>query len=62
MIKEYEIKDILNAVDNIQKIKKKVNKLTIKGNDFIKKEDILSHNKQVKTSKSEILVLDQMIE
>ena len=62
MIKEYRIKDILNAVDSIQKIKKKANKSTIKRNDFNEKNDILSLNKPVKTSKSEILVLDQMIE
>ena len=62
MIKEYKIKDILNAVDSIQKIKKKAIKSTIKRNDFNEKNDILSLNKPVKTSKSEILVLDEMIE
>jgi len=62
MIKEYKIKDILNAVDSIQKIKKKAGKSTIKRNDFNEKNDILSLNKPAKTSKSEILVLDQMIE
>ena len=62
MIKEYKIKDILNAVDSIQKIKKKANKSTIKRNDFNEKNDILSLNNQVKTTKTDVLVLDQMIE
>ena len=62
MIKEYKIKDILNAVDSIQKIKKKAGKSTIKRNDFNEKNDILSLNNQVKTTKTDVLVLDQMIE
>ena len=61
MIKEFKINDILNAVNSISKIEKKKRKnpdkkdLTIKG-------DISTLNNQAKSNKSEILVLDQMIE
>ena len=55
MIKEFEINDILNAVDNISKIEKKRNKTA-------KENDTLSLNNQAKSNKSEILVLDRMIE
>ena len=60
-MKEFRIKDILEAVENISNIKKKVEK-----NDEKKiisnKKDVLSLNNQVKSSKSDILVLDEMIE
>ena len=61
MIKEFEINDILNAVNNISKIEKKRNK-TVKKKDSTGKNDILTLNNQAKSDKSEILVLDQMIE
>ena len=61
MIKEFEINDILNAVNNIFKIEKKRSK-TVKKKDSTGKNDILTLNNQVKSNKSEILVLDQMIE
>ena len=62
MTKKFEISDILNAVDNISKIERK-KKMTIETkNDSIDKNDILTLNNQVKSNKSEILVLDQMIE
>ena len=61
MVKEFEINDILNAVNNISKIEKKRRK-TVKKKDSIGKNDILTLNNQVKSNKSEILVLDQMIE
>ena len=61
MIKEFEINDILNAVNSISKIEKKKNK-TIEKKDTTDKNDILTLNNQVKSNKSEILVLDQMIE
>ena len=54
MKKEFEISDILNAVDNISKIERK--------NDSTDKDDVLTINNQVKSNKSNILVLDQMIE
>ena len=55
MIKEFEINEILNAVDSISKIEKKKNKTA-------EENDTLSLNNQAKFNKSEILVLDQMIE
>ena len=62
MIKEFEIKDILNAVNNISKIeRKKDNTIEIKI-DSASKNDVLPLNSQVKSDKSDILVLDQMIE
>jgi len=62
MIKEFEIKDILNAVNSISKIeRKKSNAIEIKI-DSAGKNDILPLNNQVKSDKSDILVLDEMIE
>ena len=61
MIKEFEINDILNAVDSISKTKKKKIK-TVEKKDPAGKNDILTPNNQAKSDKSEILVLDQMIE
>ena len=61
MIKEFEINDILIAVDNISKLDnnkcKKVEK-----KDVDHKENTLILNKPAKSNKSEVLVLDQMIE
>ena len=62
MAKEFEINDILNAVDNISKIERKKSKTIEAKNDSADKDDILTLNKQVKSNKSKILVLDQMIE
>ena len=62
MAKEFEINDILNAVDNISKIERKKGKTIETKNDSADKDDVLTPNKQVKSNKSKILVLDQMIE
>ena len=62
MIKEFEISDILNAVNNISKIERKKGRSIEIKNDSTSKDDILPLNNQVKSNKSEILVLDQMIE
>ena len=61
MIKEFEIDDILNAVDSISNIEKKKSK-TLEKNDSVVNDDVLTLNNQVKSNKSEVLVLDQMIE
>ena len=61
MTKEFEISDILNAVNSISKVDKKKSKI-VKKNDSDVKEDVLTLNNQAKSDKSEILVLDQMIE
>ena len=62
MEKEFEIGDILNAVNNISKIERKKGRSIEIKNDSTSKNDILPLNNQVKSNKSEILVLDQMIE
>ena len=62
MIKEFEINDILNAVNNISKIEKKKSKIIETKKDSDDRNDILTLNNQAKSNKSEILVLDQMIE
>ena len=48
MIKEFEIKDILEAIEIISKVEKK--------------DDVFTVNNQVKSTKSDILVLNEMIE
>ena len=61
MIKEFEISDILKAVNIICKVDKKKSKI-VKKKDSDVKEDVLTLNNQAKSDKSDILVLDQMIE
>ena len=61
MIKEFEIKDILSAVETISKIERKDRKISSK-KALDNENDVLSDNNQAKLNKSEILVLDQMIE
>ena len=61
MIKEFEISDILNAVNSISKVDKKKSK-NVEKKDSDVKEDVLTLNNQAKSDKSDILVLNQMIE
>jgi len=62
MIKEFEINDILNAVDSISRIERKKVKTLEINNDSAEKEEVLTLNNQEESNKIEILVLDQMIE
>ena len=62
MEKEFEINDILNAVNNISRLERKKGKTTEINNVSAGKNDVLTLNNQAKSDKSEILVLDQMIE
>ena len=62
MTKAFEINDILNAVDSISKIERKKGKTKEIKNDSVSKDDVLTLNNQVKSNKSKILVLNQMIE
>ena len=62
MAKKFAINDILNAVNNISKIERRKDKNVETKNDLLDKDDVLTLNKQVKSNKSKILVLDQMIE
>ena len=62
MTKEFEIEDILNAVNSISKKEgKRTKKAEIKI-DSADKDDVLLLNNQAKPKEREILVLDQMIE
>ena len=62
MKKDFEIKDILSAVNSISTIERKKRKTIEVKNDSSEKVDISTLNNQAKSNKSEILVLDQMIE
>ena len=62
MIKEFEISDILNAVDNISEMERKKDMTRETKNDSTNKDEVLTLNNQVKSNISKILVLDQMIE
>ena len=62
MKKDFEIKDILNAVNSISTIERKKRKTIEVKNDSSEKVDISTLNNQAKSNKSEVLVLDQMIE
>jgi hypothetical protein len=61
MENEFEINDILNAVNSISKIENKKTKI-MERKYSVDKIDDLTLNDQAKSNKSEILVLDQMIE
>ena len=61
MKKEFEINDILNAVNNISKIEKKKRSLLQTKKNLTNKYDVLTLNNEVKSNKTNILVLDQMI-
>jgi len=56
MIKEFKINDILNAVDEISKIK--VQNIQIE----IKKKNNINSDNSTHSNHTEVLVLDQMIE
>ena len=61
MIKEFKINDILKAMETISKIEKKDRKID-KKKISNKKNDDLPVNNQVKSTKSDVLVLSEMIE
>ena len=61
MIKEFKINDILEAMETISKIEKNDRKIE-KKKITNEKDDNLSVNNQVKSAKSDILVLNEMIE
>ena len=62
MEKKFEINDILNALNSISKMERKKEITRETKNDSTNKDNVLTLNNQVKSNKSEILVLDQMIE
>ena len=61
MIKEYQINDILNAVDSIYKIERKEDK-SVKINNKSDTSNELTPNNGEKANKRDVLVLDQMVE
>ena len=61
MIKEFKTNDILKAMETISKIEKKDRKID-KKKISNKKNDDLPVNNQVKSTKSDVLVLNEMIE
>ena len=62
MEKEFEINDILNAVNSIATIERNKAKTMEIKNDSTEKDDVITLNNQAKSDQSEILVLNQMIE
>ena len=62
MEKKSEINDILDAVNSISKIERKKGETIETKIDSTDKVDILPLNNQVKSNKSDILVLNEMIE
>jgi len=61
MIKEFKINDILKAMETISKIDRKDRKIQ-KKKITNKKERVFPVNNQAKSTKSDILVLSEMIE
>ena len=61
MIKEFKTTDILEAIEIISKIEKKERKIEEK-KITNKKDDVFAVNNQVKSTKSDVLVLNEMIE
>ena len=61
MIKEFKTNDILKAMETISKIEKKDRKIE-KKKITDKKNDVFTVNNQVKSTKSDILVLKEMID
>ena len=62
MTKDFEIKDILSAVNSISTIERKKRGTIEVKNDSSEKVDVLALNNQAKSNKSNILVLNKMIE
>jgi len=62
MEKEFKINDILNAVNSISKIERKKGRTIEIKNDSSDKNDVLTLNNQAKSDRSDILVLNRMIE
>ena len=62
MKKEFKINDILNAVNSISKKERKKSRTIENKNDYTDKNDVLTLNNQAKSNKSDILVLDQIVE
>ena len=62
MKKEFDINDILDAVDNIAQFKKKNKKKQEIEKNYVSNNDNMTIKKQNKINKSDVLVLSEMIE
>lgn len=62
MKKEFDINDILDAVDNIAQFKKKDRKKQEIEKNYVSNNDNMTIKKQNKINKSDVLVLSEMIE
>ena len=62
MKKEFDINDILDAVDNIAQFKKKDKKKQEIEKNYVSNNDNMTIKKQNKINKSDVLVLSEMIE
>ena len=62
MIKEFKIDEILTAIDDLSKKERERSSVIETKNDVNDKYEILTLKNEVKSNKSEILVLNQMIE
>ena len=60
--KEFKINDILNAVNRISKIERKKGDFLQTKKKLAERKDVLTLNNEVKSNKTNILVLNQMIE
>jgi|TARA_B110000438_G_scaffold297620_1_gene344310 hypothetical protein len=60
--KEFDINDILDAVDNIAQFKKKDKKKQEIEKNYVSNNDNMTIKKQNKINKSDVLVLSEMIE
>ena len=60
--KEFKINDILNAVNRISKIERKKGDFLQTKKKLVERKDVLTLNNEVKSNKTNILVLNQMIE
>jgi hypothetical protein len=60
--KEFDINDILDAVDNIAQFKKKDRKKQEIEKNYVSNNDNMTIKKQNKINKSDVLVLSEMIE
>ena len=62
MTENFEINDILNAVESISKIERSKGQKRDTKIDYTSNNGLLSTKNKAESNKSEILVLDQMIE
>jgi len=60
--KKFEINEILEAIKTISKIERKKTNIVKKNKNLAYNGNYSANNNEIKSNKTEILVLDQMIE